>query len=320
MQRTPCWQPMGQSLQGRHDDQQLLLGMVWAGHVPHLRVRRPVDTHSELVPVQGHRLSYQLGDDPEQTCIGHTPFRKQQADYHDCRRRPQPDSRRCRQCAIVEATFAANLHHAHTRGSAELDPIINQHLDQPNRLYLAAFRDGSIKVGTSTLSRSERRLEEQGAWQARFVAETPNGRAVRHLEDAVTERLGIPQAVSAVRKRRGLIKPVPDTVLQTELSDFAAQVRAIVLEASELQATPLDTHWRHPMAEHPAVAQAIEYPLRITHGRHDLECITAIGRHILARRPGGNDVFLIDPAPLYGIWLDLGDYGSDEIAIQDSLF
>ena len=59
--------------------------------------------------------------------------------------------------------------------------------------------------------------------------------------------------------------------------------------------------------------------LRLLPG-HDLKLITAIGRHGLARRPSGTDVFIFDPKPLLGIWPDIGDYGSDEIAIQDSLF
>lgn len=302
------------------DGQLMLLRMVWNDHLPHLRVRRSIDTPSELVPVAGQRLAYQLGDDPERTCLGHIPFRQKQADYHDCRRQPELGSRTCRQCAIVEATFASNLHHAHTRGSAELDPAVNQHLNQPNRLYLAAFRDGSIKIGTSTLGRSQRRLEEQGAWMARFVAETPNGRAVRHIEDAVTEQLGISQAVSAVRKGRGLANPVPDTQLLATLDEVGAQVGELVLKAGDHQATPMAEDWRHPMADHPAAAGAIDYPLHAKHGRHDLELITAVGRHILARRPDGDDVFVIDPAPLYGLWLDLGDYGSDDMHIQDSLF
>jgi len=307
-------------------DQMMLLGVLWQDHLPFLRVRRSGNHPSEKVPVSGQRLSYRIEDEPVRACLGHVPFRPGGGDYFDCHSTPRSGSRVCERCAIVEATFASNLHHAHTKGSAELDPSILRHLEQPNRLYLAAFRDGSIKVGTSTLSRSERRLEEQGAWMARFVAETPNGRLVRHLEDAVTEELGLPQAVSAVRKLRGLVNPIPDAALAKQLDDFASNVKTNVVRRWD--AVPVDTtdvaslaeQWSHPMAEHPALAGAIEYPLRLLRGRHDLELITAIGRHILARRPGGTDVFIFDPKPLFGIWPDIGDYGSDEIAIQDSLF
>lgn len=299
----------------------MLLKVVWTDDGPHLRMRTSIDEPSALVPVAGLRLSYRIDEAAELTCMGHVPFRSGKGDYHDCRNRPQPGSRRCERCSIVEATFAANLHHAHTRGSAELDPAIRDHLEQPNRLYLAGFRDGTIKIGTSTLSRAHRRLEEQGAWQARFVAETTNGRIVRHLEDAVTEQLGISQSVSATRKRRGLTKPIDDDRLASTLTDAASQVIASVVgPAIGASVTMLDEQWRHPMADHPAAHRAIEYPLQVDRGRHDLELITAVGRHLLAQRPDGDDIFVLDPAPLYGLWLDLGDYGSDEIAIQDSLF
>lgn len=299
----------------------MLLGVVWRDHLPHLRMRRSLETPSELVPVAGQRLSYRVAGEPKRTCVGHVPFRTGKGDYHDCQNLPRSGSRVCERCAIVEATFASNLHHAHTRGSAELDPSIQRHLEQPNRLYLAAFRDGSIKVGTSTLARAERRLEEQGAWMAAFVAETPNGRLVRHLEDAVTEELGLPQAVSAVRKLRGIVNPVDDAALNLRLDEAATSVETHVI-ARELESsvTSLGDRWRHPMANHPQVLAAIEYPLRLQRGRHDLELITAVGRHLIARRPAGSDVFAFDPMPLYGTWLDTGDYGSDEIAIQDTLF
>jgi hypothetical protein len=78
--------------------------------------------------------------------------------------------------------------------------------------------------------------------------------------------------------------------------------------------------WRHPMAEHPALGKVLAYPLTLQSGNHDLEVITAVGRALLVRRASGDDVFAIDPAPLFGLRLDIGDYGSDEIAIQDSLF
>ena len=283
------------------------------------------------MPAAGLRLNYRLVGEPTRRCIGHVPFRSAGAagggaDYHDCVRAPQAGSRTCERCGIVEATFASNLHHAHTRGTAELDPAVVDHLQQPNRLYLAAFRDGSVKVGTSTLSRTQKRLEEQGAWMALLVAETSNGIAVRSLEDMVTEVWSLPQAVNARRKIKGLIDPLPDTELDARLRTAARDVASLMERVPDDRVRPLavgddpGTEWRHPMADHPALANVLAYPLTLTSGNHDLEVVTAVGRALLVRRSSGADVFAIDPAPLYGIELDMGDYGSDEIAIQDSLF
>ena len=303
------------------DEKRVLLGVAWRDHTPHLRTRRIEQDQSELVPVQGWRLSYRVPTGPTVVCVGHVPFRESHTDFHDCNAAPQTGSRRCQRCAIVEATFASNLHHAHTKGSAELDASVREHLAQPNRLYLAAFRDGSIKIGTSTLARADKRLEEQGAWMARFVAETANGRAVRHLEDAVTERVGIAQSVSATRKSRGLSSPVADHGLAAKLQQAVTDVHTMVIDrATSGDVLAMDEPWRHPMADHPALANVLAYPLAIARGSHDLRVLTAIGRHLIVTRSSGDDHFVIDPAPLFGLWLDMGDFGSDEIAIQDSLF
>ena len=299
----------------------VLLGVVWRDHVPHVRVRRVGQAASELRPAAGWRLGYQIVGEPALVCLGHVPFRSKTNDYHDCVRRPRPGSRHCERCAIIEATFASNLHHAHHKGSAELDASVRDHLDQPNRLYLAAFRDGSIKIGTSTLSRSEKRLEEQGAWIARYVAETTNGRTVRHLEDAVTEYVGIGQAVSATRKLRGLVAPVPSEKLDAILEQAVDDVRSMALARSRRDGvTMMDERWRHPMTDHPAVTKVLAYPLPLDSGRHDLRVVTAVGRHLLVHRADGDDVFAVDPASLFGVRVQIGDFGSDEIAIQDALF
>lgn len=308
-----------------------LLGVVWRESEPYIRVRDDEASVSEVLPAAGVRLNYRIVGEPLRRCIGHVPFRvtahtSPNSTYHDCLRPPQPGSRTCVRCGIVEATFASNLHHAHTRGSAELDPAVMEHLQQPNRLYLAGFRDGSIKVGTSTLSRTQKRLEEQGAWMALLVAETTNGIAVRSLEDLVTEVWSLPQAVNARRKISGLIDPLPDSELDVRLRTAARDVARLMERTPDDRVEPLAVGddpglaWRHPMADHPAVANVLAYPLTLTSGNHDLEVITAIGRALLVRRSSGDDVFAIDPAPLFGLELDMGDYGSDEIAIQDSLF
>lgn len=161
---------------------------------------------------------------------------------------------------------------------------------------------------------------------ALLVAETTNGIAVRSLEDLVTEVWSLPQAVSARRKINGLISPISDAELDLGLRTAARDVARLMERTPDDRVEPLATgddpgeRWRHPMADHPALANVLAYPLALTSGNHDLEVITAVGRALLVRRSFGDDVFAIDPAPLFGVELDMGDYGSDEIAIQDSLF
>ena len=299
-------------------DTRVLLGVSWNDGAPFLRLRDDDETISQLLPAAGVELNYQLDASARRVCLGHVPFRSDRGAYHDCSRVPEAGKRRCERCSIVEATFASNLHHAHTRGTAELDPSVHDHLQQPNRLYLAAFRDGSIKVGTTTVPRTQKRLEEQGAWMARQVAETTNGISVRSLEDMVTEVWSLPQSVSGSRKVKGLISPRTDTELEAVLDEASQRVFELVGRTPDERVTPLfgddglGIRWRHPQADHPATQRPLAYPLSLTVGNHDLEVVTAVGRALLVRRRGpdglGDDVFAIDPAPLFGIELDIGDY------------
>jgi len=296
-----------------------LLAVSWVDSEPMLRVRLGGDQASDLVPLAGFALNYAASPDTPRVCVGHVPFRGTAA-YYDCHKPPQPGGRTCERCSIVNATFASNLHHAHTRGAAELDPAIRDHLQQANRLYLAAFRDGSIKVGTSTQRRSQQRLEEQGAWMARYVALADNGYVVRDIEDAVTNDLGLTQAVNASRKVRGLISPVSDDRLTAELDSHAEAVGELIASSHNGRIASIDEPWRHPKADHPALRKLFPYPSKLISGGHDLELVTAVGRSVIARRPGSDDMFAFDLAPLFGLVLTMGDAVSDEITIQDSLF
>lgn len=296
-----------------------LLGVSWVDGEPKLRIRSAHEPVSDVIDLAGFTLNYSASADTTRLCVGHVPFRGT-ATYYDCLKPPQPGGRTCERCSIVNATFASNLHHAHTRGASELDPAIRDHLQQPNRLYLAAFRDGSIKVGTSTQSRSQRRLEEQGAWIARYVARADNGYVVRDLEDEVTTVLGLPQAVNATRKVRGLTSPMTDERLDKELSSHATAVAELVTSSDSGRIASLDEAWRHPKADHPALAKLYPYPSKLTSGGHDLELVTAVGRTAIGHRPGGTDMFAFDLGPLFGLCLEMGGAVSDEITIQDSLF
>ena len=128
----------------------VIVGTSWSSGTASVRARHVGEQTSRLEPLVGLRLRYRAGVDSPRHCLGHVPFRRASGYYVDCANRPEPGGRKCGQCAIVDATFASSLHHAHTRGQAELDPAVVEHLAQPNVLYVAAFRDLSLKVGTST--------------------------------------------------------------------------------------------------------------------------------------------------------------------------
>lgn len=298
----------------------VITGLTWASGEPLVRVRDHGATTSELMALEGLVLNYRADRSAPRRCIGKTPFRPADGDHYDCANRPESGSRLCTQCSISDATFASNLHHAHTKDRADIDPAIAEHLRQPNVLYLAAFRDGSVKVGTSTAARHHKRLTEQGAWRALIVATTTDGYAVRDIEDRVTADLEIPQSVSMGRKLDGMASPLSDTHLDEELAWRADRVIELQARLADRRIEPSREPWTFPGSAAPHWSRLHRYPLRLDAGQHDLEVVAACGRIAVVQRRGTTDVFAADLGQLFGVELALGDYQSDELAVQDSLF
>lgn len=265
-------------------------------------------------------LQYSTGPTANRHCLGNKPFRQSSAAWEDCDRKPRSDGRTCDRCAASDATFASQLHHAHKLGAGELDASVRSHLEQPNNLYLATFRDGSIKVGTSTAPRLETRLEEQGAWVAQVVATTTDGLAVRTLEDLVTVELGLPQSVSVRRKLDGLVHPVSDDQLRTELSKWTTTVHALIKRHNDDRVSPRSTGWVSPVSTDPIWHRVLPYPLKLQTGNHDIEFLTASGRVAVISRPASSDRFVVDIRTLFGVELAMANVVPDELAVQDSLF
>ena len=299
-------------------DRVLLSGVSWATGQPrlHLRLNGEPSTH---IPVAGVSLRYSAVDS-RRRCVGHKPFRDHTGSWVDCDNTSLHDGYKCDRCAANDATFASQLHHAHTRGTGELDASIQTHLAQPNHLYLAAFRDGSIKVGTSTSSRLDTRLSEQGAWRATIVATTTNGIAVREVEAQITSELGIAQSVSARRKLSGLVNPVSDDRLSTELDRWSTAVHRLIDTLSADEISPKRDQWLSPVIADDVWHHVTAYPLKLRTGSHHVELIAASGRLCALHRPGVDDVFVADLRPLYGLELTMADVEPDELAVQDSLF
>jgi hypothetical protein len=314
----------------------VVLGMSWETGEPQLRLRAiggPPDrravpsTRSELVAAAGLELNYRVPAEPTRHCIG--TLVSSQGGYKDCLNRPQRSEKTCVNCAVAEATFASNLHHAHTRDRDELDRSVVDHLDQTNILYLAAFRDGSVKVGTSTEHRKVKRWTEQGAWRTVEVALVADGFTVRKLEDVVTDKLDVPQAVSVKRKLTGMTGPHSIDSLDAKLTPLVDDVHDLIESLDRLPGTtePVSetvettaNTWSFPGGDQPVWDRLHPYPTRLDTGTHHLEVVAMCGRVAVVRRPGADDRFVVDIGQLFGVELDLGRYEPDQLTIQDSLF
>ncbi|MEM9564171.1 MAG: DUF2797 domain-containing protein [Actinomycetota bacterium] len=305
----------------------VLLGAVWGESGCRLRLRRPGEP-SMLVPAVGLELRYRVPDGQPRHCIGHRSPKRNDGNHLDCDTPPQEGQATCVRCAVADAEFAADLHHAHTRPRNELDPAVLQHLRRPNVLYVAAFRDGSLKIGTSTATRRDVRLAEQGAWRAVEVAEVADGFAVRRLEDLVTRELGLTQAVATSRKLKGMVAPRPDRDLDRAIDDATTAVNELLdgPEGSQLgSANPTGIRWSNPGADEPWWRRVLRYPSPIDVGAHRVRIEAMCGRLAALSRPGteradGTDVFVDDLGKLWGRELSLGEVEPDQLLVQDTLF
>lgn len=302
-------------------DSIVALGTTWSSWDdggPAIRIGPPHRATSELRPLIGLSLNYRADPDRGRRCLGHVPFRPGSGGYHDCVNPPLAGGRKCDRCAVVDATLASNLHHAHTRGVGELDPDIARSLDRPNMLYVAGFRDGSIKVGTTTESRHPVRLLEQGAWRAVVVGNAPDGYAVRRAEDAVTAELGLSQSVAIGRKLAGLEHPIDDAELAARLDAASERVGRLLDGGGDVAVEPRP--WAFPVTDPGRWSGLRTYPLALDRGQHHLDVVDACGRAIVFRRPDLPDRFVADVGQLFGVALDVGEYTPDELFLQDSLF
>ena len=304
----------------KNGDTLLISSIVWSNGTPRLRLRQNSEP-SQLVPVEHIHLRFDLSGDATRRCIGHKPFRDPNTPWVDCDNAPLPQSRTCERCTAVDATFASQLHHAHNLGTGEIDSSVRAHLDKPNVVYLAAFRDGSVKVGTSTATRVETRLREQGAWVARVVAHASDGFAVRVLEDTATAELGLSQSVSIQRKLDGLATPRPDDTLDRELSSWVYGVHRIIGELNDERISAADEPWENPLRGSVQWTGTPRYPHRLNTRAHDVQLLDACGRAVRLTRPGSDDDFVVDIGQLFGYEIVMArDVALDELAVQDSLF
>lgn len=298
----------------------VLLGVSWAGGSPSVRVRDDASLLSQEILLVGLDLNYRVEENSLRLCLGHVPFRKGRDSYVDCVNRPADGDRKCNRCAANDATFAANLHHAHTKDPDTLDSSVARHMLQPNVAYLAAFRDGSIKIGTSTLKRQDERLTEQGAWLAKVIATSTDGIAIRALEDQVTRQLGVPQSVSARRKVAGLANPASDDLLGAKLADLGEKAHNVLTDLDDDRLKPADQLWESQASGDPIWDNVHSYGHSLRIGSHQLRVLAASGRQVAFSRAEGSDVFVADLGPLLGLELELGEFQPAPIAVQDALF
>lgn len=279
------------------------------------------DGSTERVPGLGTRLAFRIRD-TARYCLGYHGFGSFPG------RRACPDSAQLvsgRQCPLCRVREGWAVVHTHRGPISALPEQIRAYVSQPHHLYIAYFGEGLAKVGTASAVRRHRRLYEQGALAARFIADSPDGMHVRELERVVSAQAGFRQAVGSAAKTRVLTKP---------LAPWAAVEAAVTAAASEALAVlptgtmRTETTWSgggefyRTVAERGRCATVIDFGGALPPGEYVLDAVTAHG-HTIACRDGSEtgELLLANDTQLIGRRIELDDsITGGSVAAQTSLF
>ncbi|GGN24114.1 hypothetical protein GCM10011609_77410 [Lentzea pudingi] len=291
-------------------------GVTWATGDPRLL----------LAPAPGGALVYseimkqQLGfaTGTGRWCTGRYPFSDTvRVEAVACPNRAEAEqSDQCGRCFRQDEFRSA--HRIHQGGA--VSEALRQYMDQPHRLYLATFAEGTTKVGTAAEPRKQSRLDEQGAIVATYLTISPNGEAVRHLEEAITARLKIPQSVRAATKLKALATQIDLSAVTTTHEQHVTRA------AGELTAMDVPVSlekWTPPtegaLLRAPGATRML-YPHDLREGEHGFTVLSCVGTQVLARLPASDIDYVLDLGALKGRRITFGNFTSAAEAFQDSLF
>ncbi len=283
---------------------------------PRLRVVDVETRDVGHVDLRGARLGFEaLG--PQRWCTGRVAFRRGGGSKYV----PCPDQLPVEvgsQCETCESKDPFRFVHTIHRGgfvSRELE----SHVMQPHWLYIATFASGVHKVGTAADTRKWGRLAEQGAICAQYVAWAADGKVVRVLEDRVTERLQVRQAVRSSAKAASLALPIDTTRLGSATRALADRVREIITpSATETTHHTVDELWEVAGFRDLADGNRLAYPCALHTGPHGFTVDACIGQSAIVTVE--DSVFVVDLHEMKGRRVRFGDYDSELPAVQSALF
>lgn len=305
----------------------LCRGIRWPASpgTPQLSLDDAQQASRDVKLARGTRIGFRVL--PGRWCLGHQLVAdKDHRTLVPCPRQTLITSgTQCDLCEAADQTRAMHDFHRSDRAS----PGLRDYLNQPHWLYIATFAHGVTKVGTAANPSKWRRLAEQGAIVARFVAWCPDGASVRRLEDALSSGLGITQQVRANSKVRGLLEGHASTEqLDRVNAEAATSARCLLAEhlgASGSTSRIVEERWHLP---EPGVellaglnAKSLQpYPADLTTAEHGFTSISVLGQVIGVSIEGQSGLFVANAALLKGRKLELGPHVTKAPPVQSALF
>ena len=233
--------------------------------------------------------------------------------------------KQCEYCAAHDEFTA--LHTAHLYAGT-LTPGMRAYAQQPHRLYIATFPDGSSKVGTSSQHSTPRRLDEQAVATATYIAQAPDGLLIREAEDAVTRIANIPQVKQVASKYRAWTEPLPGAQLRAAHQNTVERAHEALTESGLLaQLTALDESWVPSVAmNRPYAALRAQnpepldaFPSILKTREAGFFCTGAAGKFVTAHVGDPDAAVLINTAELANYVVEPADILS-AVTVQTSLF
>lgn len=294
-------------------------GITWASGGPRLLLAPMPGGPLIYAVIMGQRLGYQVSG-TGRWCTGRYRF----ADRVRVEAVACPDRATAKaggQCAACASKDHFRFAHQFHSGGHVPDALA-AYMTQPHWLYLATFADGTTKVGTAADPRKRSRLDEQGALIATYLAESPDGRSVRFLEDALTRRLGLTQSVRAWAKLTALAELrdlAPARTAHQQHLDRAAETLVGLNIPAVLE--PWTPPGEGDLLRAPETVRAL-YPHDPREGEHGLTVLACIGSQALASLDSDGELsYLLDLGALKGCRITLGaSFSSPPAAVQSALF
>ena len=299
------------------DGEYVCHGVTWATGDPRLLLAPLHDGPLVYAEIMNQRLGFAVGTG--RWCTGRYRFadtvRVEALACPD--RAPAGQSDQCARCFRQdEFRFAHQFHQ-----DGNVPEALRQYMGQPHWLYLATFADGASKVGTAAELRKQSRLDEQGALIATYLSKSSDGRAVRHLEDAITRGLQIPQTVRAATKLKALAA-LTDLTAATTTHDHHVARAADALTAMDISV--MLEKWNPPVeGGRMRVAKGVRmlYPHDLREDEHGFTIVSCVGTQVLATLDGDDGLdYVLDLGTLKGRRITFGPFSSPATAVQSSLF
>ncbi|NYI72006.1 hypothetical protein GGQ54_002566 [Naumannella cuiyingiana] len=291
----------------------------WLVHGVRLR-ERPVLALADAAGKQhefalpGARLAYRMLDEVR-WCLGRRDAAGTDLPCPD--RAPAVRGNRCERCEAADPFRWLHIVHR----SAFVDPVLREQVMRPHWLYVASFGPGLHKVGTAVDERRWRRVAEQGALVAGYVALVADGLEVRRLEDLVSAETDLGQVVRPSAKAAALAAgATPDQTRAAHTERIGAARELLASRGIEgvvhesWQPDPDPAGLLADRALHP-------FPGRVDGGTQGFGVDAVIGSAALARLDGDDQhTFVADLTTLKGRRIGPLDAATAPPAVQDGLF